>query len=256
MRFAYLGSGSKGNGALIQAGSSCVLLDCGFSVRETLERLHRTGIEYGQLKAIVVTHEHSDHISGVGAVARKLNLPVWLTAGTARAADARLGTLPAMNIFDPHSPFTIDDLLIEPFPVPHDAIEPTQFVFGDGEVRLGILTDTGSSTSHIERILGSCDALALECNHDSWMLERGPYPPALKRRVASELGHLSNNDASQLLSKLDHSRLQHVVAVHLSETNNSPALAQTALAGAMGCGTDRIYVADQEQGLDWCTIEA
>jgi phosphoribosyl 1,2-cyclic phosphodiesterase len=146
--------------------------------------------------------------------------------------------------------------LIEPFPVPHDATEPTQFVFSDGEVRLGILTDTGSSTSHIEKILSNCDALALECNHDSRMLERGPYPPALKRRVASELGHLSNVEASQLLSNLDQGRLQHVVAVHLSETNNSPALAQAALASAMGCGTDRIYVADQEEGLDWCTIEA
>jgi len=256
MRFAYLGSGSKGNAALIEAGETLLMLDCGFTVKETVSRLERTGIDPQKLTAILVTHEHSDHISGVGAVARKFGIPVWMTTGTSRAATRKLGALPALNLIDPHSPFFIEDIEIEPFPVPHDAMEPAQFVFGFEGKRLGILTDVGSSTSHIEHVLDECDALALECNHDAGMLQRGPYPQALKDRVAGRMGHLSNGDASELLSRIDRSRLQHVIAVHLSETNNSPSLAQAALASAMGVGSDQIIVADQEDGLDWCTIEA
>lgn len=255
MRFAYLGSGSKGNGALIEAGATRLLLDCGFSARETLTRLERAGVAADGLDGILVTHEHNDHIAGVGAVARKLGLPVWLTAGTARAAAGRLGDLPETRLFDPHSAFPIGDIQVEPFPVPHDAAEPTQFVFGDGRVRLGILTDVGSTTAHILGMLDGCDALALECNHDERMLLQGPYPPALKQRVSSDLGHLSNTAAAGLLSRLDTDRLQHLVAVHISETNNSPALAAAALAAVMGYGSDTVAVADQNEGLDWCTIE-
>lgn len=256
MRFAYLGSGSKGNGALVQSDGTMLLLDCGFSAKETLSRLDRTGVDVNDIDAIVVTHEHSDHISGVGVVARKLDIPVWLTAGTERAAANRLGNIPKKKYFDPHTAFVVGDLEVQPFPVPHDAFEPAQFVFSDGATRLGILTDVGSTTSHIEQVLSECDALALECNHDSKMLERGPYPQALKDRVAGRLGHLSNSAAASLLEKIDRTRLQHLVAVHLSETNNSPSLAQAALASVMGCGSDQIIVADQEEGLDWCNIEA
>jgi len=256
MRFAYLGSGSKGNGALVHAGNTMLLLDCGFSAKETLGRLDRAGVDAEDLEAIVVTHEHGDHISGVGAVARKLDIPVWLTAGTGRAAASRLGKIPKIRYFDPHTDFVVGDIQVQPFPVPHDALEPAQFVFSDGASRLGILTDVGSITSHIEQVLSECDALALECNHDSKMLERGPYPQALKQRVAGRLGHLSNFAAAELLEKIDRSRLQHLVAVHLSETNNSPSLAQAALASVMGCGSDQIIVAGQEEGLEWCNIEA
>ena len=255
MRFAYLGSGSKGNAALIHAGESLLMLDCGFTVKETLARLERIDVNPQQLTAIVVTHEHSDHISGVGAVARKLDIPVWMTAGTARAASKRLGDVPRQNFFDPHTPFSIGDIEIEPFPVPHDAHEPAQFVFKSGKSRLGILTDVGSSTSHIEQMLSSCDVLALECNHDLKMLQRGPYPQSLKDRVAGRLGHLSNEAAAELLGRINRSNLQQVVAVHLSETNNGPSLAQAALASAMGCRSDQIIVADQEEGLEWCNIE-
>jgi phosphoribosyl 1,2-cyclic phosphodiesterase len=256
MRFAYLGSGSKGNAALIHAGNTLLMLDCGFTVKDTLYRLARSNVNPGDVTAIVVTHEHSDHVSGVGVVARKLGIPVWMTAGTARGAAKRLGELPTQNLFDPHSAFSIGDIEIEPFPVPHDAMEPAQFVFSSGDRRLGILTDVGSTTSHIEKILSNCDALALECNHDLKMLQRGPYPQSLKDRVAGRLGHLSNDAAAELLGRIDQSRLQQVVAVHMSETNNSPSLAQAALASAMGYGSDRIIVADQEEGLEWCNIEA
>jgi phosphoribosyl 1,2-cyclic phosphodiesterase len=135
--------------------------------------------------------------------------------------------------------------------VPHDAREPVQYVFSDGDRRLGVLTDTGCVTPHIERCLDGCDALVLECNHDSEMLRRGAYPPQLKTRIAGRLGHLDNAAAAALLATLDRRRLQHVVAAHLSEQNNCPELARAALAGALGCGSEWIGVADQETGFGW-----
>lgn len=254
MRFAYIGSGSRGNGAVIQAGDSYVLLDCGFSARETTTRLARLGLDPSALSGVVVTHEHGDHVSGVGVLARQWQLPVWLTAGTLRAARRQLGELPEVRLFDPHTRFSVGDIEIEPYPVPHDAAEPAQMVFSDGARRIGVLTDAGSVTSHMVSVLQACDALALECNHDREMLRRGQYPPALKARVGGDHGHLDNEAAAGLLGQLDTDRLQHLVAVHLSEKNNLAALAQQALAAVMGCGTDDILVADQDEGLDWCDV--
>ena len=254
MQFAYLGSGSKGNAALIEAGQTCLMLDCGFSVRETLNRLNRLGRNGESLDGILVTHEHSDHISGVGVLARRLNIPVWATAGTWRAVADRIGNVPQRNIVDHHCNFTIGDIDVHPFPVPHDAKEPVQYVFHDGNVRLGILTDVGQSTPHIEEMLSACDSLALECNHDYQMLMQGPYPAALKARVTSAQGHLDNQAAATLLSRLDTSRLQHLVAVHLSETNNTPALARAALREVLDCEASFIQVADQDSGLPWHAI--
>lgn len=254
MRFAYLGSGSRGNAAVVEAGDTRVLLDCGFTLRETEARLVRLGLGAEDLTAIVLTHEHSDHMSGVGPLARRHKLPVWSTRGTWRAIEQRAGNLPELRHFDPHQMFVIDDLELHPFPVPHDAREPAQFVFSDGSVRLGILTDIGRPTAHVEAMLHGCDALALECNHDRAMLDRGPYPPALKARIGGGEGHLDNGTAAGLLERLDTTRLQHLIAVHLSETNNSPALAQAALAGALGCGADFVQVADQDEGLPWHKI--
>lgn len=254
MQFAYLGSGSKGNAALIEAGQTCLMLDCGFSVRETLVRLARLDRTGEELDGIVVTHEHGDHISGVGVLARKFNIPVWATAGTWRAIKHRVGDIPTRNVVDHHRSFVINDIEVIPFPVPHDAKEPVQYVFSDGSARLGILTDVGQSTPHIEEILSGVDALALECNHDYQMLMQGPYPAALKARVTSAQGHLDNKTAATLLSHLDTSRLQHLVAVHLSEINNTPTLAKAALRGAFDCDADFIQVADQYNGLPWHAI--
>lgn len=254
MQFAYLGSGSKGNAALIEAGQTCLMLDCGFSVRETLSRLARLDRTGEELDAIVVTHEHGDHISGVGVLARKFNIPVWATAGTWRAIEHRVGDIPMRNVVDHHRSFVINDIEVIPFPVPHDAKEPVQYVFSDGSARLGILTDVGQSTPHIEDILSGLDALALECNHDYQMLMQGPYPAALKARVSSTQGHLDNKTAATLLSRLDTSRLQHLVAVHLSETNNTPDLATAALGAVFDCDSTFIQVADQYKGLPWHAI--
>lgn len=251
MRFALLGSGSKGNATLIEHGQTRLLVDCGFSVKELERRLAQFDVKPDSLSAILVTHEHNDHVGGVGALARKYGKPVWLTAGTARSAGQRLGIVPRRQLLNCHSEFAVDDIAITPFPVPHDAREPCQFIFSDGAKRLGLLTDTGRSTQHIEQQLNGCDALILESNHDTEMLRNGPYPPRLQARVGGDLGHLSNAQAAAILKRMDTSSLQHLVAAHLSEKNNLPTLAVAALSTALGCEPEWIAVADQESGLGW-----
>lgn len=227
------------------------MLDCGFTLKELIRRLCRANREGAALSAIIVTHEHGDHVRGVAAAARKFKLPVWMTQGTLKAAGALCGNLPDVRVFSAHEPFVIGALEVRPFPVPHDAREPSQFTFSDGARRLGVLTDTGSSTRHIEDNLSGCHGLLLECNHDRDMLFGGEYPESLKARVGGPLGHLDNGASAQLLARLDNSRLQHLVAAHLSEKNNTPYLARAALSGALGCGDAWVQIADQEQGLGW-----
>jgi phosphoribosyl 1,2-cyclic phosphodiesterase len=249
MRFAYLGSGSKGNAALISAGNTTILLDCGLGLREAEQRLQRLGLSAADLAAIVVTHEHADHISGVGPLALRYQLPVWLTAGSlAGWKDPPRQLVHRMN---PHDPFEIGDLQIRPYPVPHDAREPCQHVFSDGVFRIGVLTDAGSVTSHMRRALSGCDALLLEFNHDVEMLRNGPYAAPLKRRVLGDRGHLSNAQAGELLGSLDCSRLKHLVLTHISETNNTPEHALRAAAEALDCEPDWIVCAHQRDGLAW-----
>jgi phosphoribosyl 1,2-cyclic phosphodiesterase len=253
MRFALLGSGSEGNALVVQAGQTCLLLDCGFSLNETLARLARLGLSAEQLQGIVVTHEHGDHISGVARLARKFDLRVWLTGGTLRAQNAAFAGL-AVTEISPHRQFAIGDVQVQPYPVPHDAAEPVQYVFSDGVRRLGVLTDAGTTTPHIEATLSGCHALVLECNHDATMLAEGDYPYRLKQRVGGRFGHLNNEDAGALLGRLDNSRLQHIVAAHLSRKNNAAELAVEVLSRVLDRAPDRISVATQEQGLDWLAI--
>lgn len=272
MLFASLGSGSEGNALLVAVGQTKVLMDCGFGLQDTVTRLARLGISPEQLSGIVVTHEHGDHISGVARLARKFNLPVWLTHGTLRStgnicpAGARThvfrGTRQAkafaeiacVREIDPQLAFAIGDIEIIPYSVPHDAAEPVQFVFSDGIRRLGVLTDTGSSTAHIEQTLSGCDALVLECNHDAEMLMNSDYPYSLKQRVGGRFGHLNNQEAAGILARLDVSRLQHLIAAHLSRRNNTPALAVRALSAALACDESWVGVATQEDGFAWREI--
>jgi phosphoribosyl 1,2-cyclic phosphodiesterase len=249
LRFAYLGSGSRGNAALISAGSTTLLVDCGFSLVDTERRLARLGLQPSDLTAVVVTHEHGDHVSGVANVAEEWQVPLWITYGSYAAW--RQKPKPRAQLFHAVETFAIGDIQVRPFTVPHDAREPCQFVFSDGKVRVGILSDAGHVTPHMRESLSGCDALLLECNHDPEMLANGPYRNKLKKRVGGPLGHLSNPQAAELLGSIDCTRLQHLVVAHISEVNNTPELAREAVAGALNCAQDWIAVANQDNGLDW-----
>lgn len=253
MRFAFLGSGSEGNSLLVQAGSTTLMLDCGFSVNETVSRLSRLGLQAEQLNGILVTHEHSDHIGGVARLARRFKLPVWMTHGTLLTQQAAFADI-AVTELNPHHRIAIGDIEVQPFLVPHDAREPVQYVFSNGVHRLGVLTDTGHITPHIEESLAGCHAMVLECNHDEEMLRIGRYPASLKQRVGGRFGHLSNRQAAGLLASLDTSCLQHIVAAHLSKQNNQPELAAQALSAVLSCKEDEIIIASQSDGLEWLII--
>lgn len=252
LQFAILGSGSRGNASLVETGKTCVMLDCGFSMKETEARLAKLKRNPAQISAILVTHEHSDHIKGVGAFARKHKVPVYATRGTGKSR--LLGELPDWQRFVPEHGFALNDLHIQSFPVPHDANEPCQFVFSDGDRRFALLTDTGSSTSHIEQLLSGCHAMVLESNHDSDMLAESSYPLSLKRRISGQYGHLSNAQAAGFLTAIDTGKLQQIVLAHLSEQNNTPELAREAASEALNCAADWIDVAEQDATLDWRTI--
>ena len=254
MRFASLGSGSEGNALAVQSGRTCVLMDCGFTLGDASARLGRLGLAADNISGIVVTHEHGDHIAGVARMARQYSIPVWLTHGTRQAQCKALAGLPNLTEINPHHSFAIGKLQVQPYAVPHDAAEPVQYVFSDGSKRLGVLTDTGSSTPHIEAMLSGCDALVLECNHDPEMLAKGDYPSSLKQRVGGRFGHLNNAEAAALLARLDNSRLQHIVAAHLSRKNNTRELAVDALSAVLNCTRDWIAVATQEEGSGWREI--
>ena len=250
LHFASLGRGSAGNALVVRSGDTVVMLDCGFSVAETTRRLARLGLQPDDITAIVVTHEHDDHIGGVARFARRHRVPVWMSHGTWRGLEMMFEDV-RINLIEGYAAFSVGSLQIEPFPVPHDAREPAQFVFGTGVVRLGVLTDTGEATRHIETMLSNCDGLVIECNHDADLLARSNYPPRLRTRISSRVGHLDNRAAAQLLSRVAGPRLLHVVAAHLSEQNNSPDLARQALAEALGCEPGWIGIAHQDSGFDW-----
>lgn len=252
LAFSSLGSGSKGNGTLVQARvndeTTLVLVDCGFTVKETERRLQRLGVMAEQLNAIIVTHEHGDHINGVGPLARKYQLPVYMTAGTLRSKKAR--QLPDVHLVTYDHPFTIQSLRITPVAVPHDACEPAQYIVEHADQRLGILTDLGNISAHVEKHYQSCDALVLEANHDPVMLASGPYPHSLKQRVGGGWGHLNNQQAARFLESVDRQRLQCLVIAHISRQNNSSALVKQVLAAVLAPIRQVIY-ACQDEGFDW-----
>lgn len=260
-RFCSLGSGSEGNALIAEvteAGSTTrVMIDCGFGIREWEKRLARLGLEPAGIDGILVTHEHGDHIGGVERIARKHGIPVWMTYGTFVASNlGGTGLYKSelditVHLIDHHEPFSIGGIEVHPFPVPHDAREPAQFVLSDGARRLGVLTDLGASTPHVEAMLAGCEALVLECNHDAEMLRNGSYPASLKARVGGRYGHLENAQAAALLAKVAHGGLRHVLAAHLSQQNNTPLLAAAALGAALNCTPDWIGIADQAEGFGW-----
>jgi phosphoribosyl 1,2-cyclic phosphodiesterase len=259
IRFTSLGSGSEGNALLVEAGSTRLLIDCGLPVRQAMARIEARGVDAMGLDAILVTHEHGDHIGGVMALARKTGATVCLTRGThaavhMRSVDACNGV--ALRIIDSHAPFELGAVEVQPFPVPHDAREPVQYVIVHGALRLGILTDLGMLTPHVERSLQDCDGLVLEFNHDPALLAASSYPDSLKQRIAGRYGHLCNRDAAGLLARLNRDRLQHVVAAHLSKSNNTEAHVLTAIREVLSDIPLNFYVASQEEGFDWLELHA
>lgn len=252
MRFASIGSGSKGNATLVESGEALIMVDCGFGIREAVARLQRLKVDPAQLNAILLTHEHGDHLKGVKSLARRYGVPVYTTAGTWLAG--KLQVLEDVRFITPEQRFSIRDIDVDPVTVPHDAREPVQFVLHSGAHRLGLLTDLGHITSHVRQQFAQCDALFLECNHDLRMLAEGPYPPMLKRRVGGHWGHLSNTQARALLQYWGTDRLQHIVASHLSDKNNLPELAVDALYPLLDGATDRLHISTQSHGIAWQTL--
>jgi phosphoribosyl 1,2-cyclic phosphodiesterase len=255
MRFCSLGSGSAGNATLVEAtggiSTSRVLIDCGFSLRELEARLARIGLGCDDLDAVFITHEHGDHVGCALTLARRHSLPVWMSRGTWRAIgqpelqDGLLRFARDLQVIE------IGDLQLMPYTVVHDALEPLQLRVSDGARHLGVLTDAGASTPHMIDNLRGCDALLLECNHDRTMLANSSYPASLKARIGGRLGHLANDTAAQILADVLHGGLRHLVAAHLSERNNSPALARAALMSVCGGAADDIVVADPLHGFEW-----
>jgi len=253
VKFASIGSGSEGNGTLVEFGGTLLLVDCGFSARETERRLVRWGVSPADISAILVTHEHADHVRGAPLFSRRHGIPVYLTWGTYSCKAFREKPIDEemVNIITPDNSFNIGEIEIMPIPVPHDAREPVQFVFLANGLQLGLLTDSGHITSHMRSVYKSCDGLFLECNHDLDMLVNGPYPVALKRRVAGNYGHLSNHQAAGLLRDIDVERVQHLVVSHVSKHNNHLDLVMDALKVNLEYGSLPIKVADQKDGLAW-----
>ena len=257
MRFCSLGSGSGGNATVVEAIDGAhthrVVIDCGFSLREFETRLARAGLQCSDLDAVFVTHEHGDHVGCALTLARRHGLPLWMSRGTWRAiGEPEAGIAP--RFARDGEAITIGGLQLTPYTVPHDAAEPLQLRCSDGNSTLGVLTDAGSCTPHLLAHLHDCDALLLECNHDGEMLAASRYPPSLKARIGGPLGHLSNDTAGQILGQCRHDRLRHLVAAHLSEQNNRPDLARSALAAASGAAAQDIVVADPALGFDWLRI--
>ncbi|MDD4223315.1 MAG: MBL fold metallo-hydrolase [Candidatus Cloacimonetes bacterium] len=222
-------SGSKGNAVLVRTGEAAVLLDSGVAARTIFAALEDLGLWPGDLRAVIVSHEHSDHTRGVGALARKLKIPLFINAGTLAQCAHRLGKLPAgITHFETGSTFRINNLVIHPFSSSHDAADSCNFTFmrqGDEERKLGVATDLGFPTALAVNKLKHCTTLILESNHDERMLMEGPYDWVLKQRIKSINGHLSNLQAVGVVSQVMHHGLQNLVLAHLSEINNDPGLA-------------------------------
>ncbi|MCV2353867.1 MBL fold metallo-hydrolase [Paucibacter sp. B2R-40] len=259
MRFCSLGSGSGGNASLIEASQGItrtqLLVDCGFSLRELTRRLARAGSSPAELDAIFITHEHGDHVGCALNLAQRYRIPLWTSRGTWRA----MGGLPdfdskLLHLIKDGESAELGDIQIQPFAVPHDANEPLHLRCSDGAKSLGLITDLGHPCASVALALQGCQALLLECNHDEAMLQASNYPFSLKRRILGSHGHLSNASAAELLRSCLHAGLAHVVAAHLSESNNTPALAAASLAAVMGCRPEAIAVASQALGCDWTQL--
>jgi phosphoribosyl 1,2-cyclic phosphodiesterase len=256
MRFCSLGSGSTGNATLVEAidgagRTTRLMIDCGFTQKELALRLGRLGLAAEDLDAVFITHEHGDHIGCATGLARRHDIPLWMSRGTWRAIGAPCIEEGRLHFARDGEPVVVGALELLPYTVPHDAAEPLQLTCTDGRSSLGVLTDAGCATAHLLAALAGCHALLLECNHDRAMLAASSYHYALKARIGGRLGHLANDSAAEILAACRHGGLRHVVAAHLSEQNNRPEFAAQALADALGGHADDIVVANAREGFAW-----
>jgi phosphoribosyl 1,2-cyclic phosphodiesterase len=239
-----LGSGSRGNSVYVSDGETSILVDAGFSAREIDRRMRSRGFDPARLDAILITHEHTDHVRGVERLVRRHHLPVYLSAGTHQGA-ASLQSLPEVHPFVCGSELRVKTLTVRPFSISHDARDPAGFTIGANGSRIGIATDLGLVTALVREHLHGCRLLILEANHDPDMLMDGPYPWFLKQRIRGRTGHLSNSESGQLLAEIAHPGLEQVILAHLSATNNTPEKALAAVSQALAGTCIRLTAAGQ-----------
>lgn len=234
MKISVLSSGSAGNSTYIETDRQKILLDAGLSEKKLSARLASIGREAKDLDAVFVTHEHSDHVKGIGPLVRKYNIPLYTTEGTLKKIGSRIGRIPSWAPIRSEEPVSIGDMVVEPYATPHDAEESVAFVIRCGNIKIGHATDLGTVTPFVREKLKKSTALLVEANHDINMLEVGPYPWPLKQRIKSAVGHLSNEACGELLASANHEGLRLVVLMHLSETNNLRELATLTAEQALG----------------------
>jgi len=253
MEFAVLGSGSKGNCSVIRCNNTLIMVDCGFSLKEVEARMNQLAISGNEIDALLVTHEHSDHITGVAKLAARYDLAVYMTHGTSQYFNGRKQSIPSNTTlihFD--EAFTIGELRITPVLVPHDAKEPCQFIVESNQQRLGLLSDIGHISENVANAYQHCDALYIEFNHCKTMLAEGPYPAMLKRRVGGDWGHLSNCQAQGFVKSLEGGSLQHLIVGHVSEKNNHQSVVDEALQVFQSLKS--IVVSEQHRIQPWLQL--
>lgn len=258
MRVSVLGSGSAGNATLVEAGDVRILIDAGFSGRDLARRLSRLDVNPASLSAIVITHDHGDHTRGMGVLARRFRLPLYMTPRTRFACADLLDGTEDIRAYGTTTPFALGALEVRPFLTVHDAADPVAVTVHDLDTgaRLGIATDLGRPTAAVRAELAGCHMLVLEANHDDALLWNGPYPWSVKQRIASSHGHLSNRAAAQLARELFHAGLSNIVLAHLSEHCNHRDLAKEAVSAALKRVKYRgkLSVAPQERPMDPVTV--
>jgi len=258
---SMLASGSRGNCALVSSASTKILVDAGISCRETFKRMKALSEDPHSLSAILITHEHSDHVYGLAVLAKKLRIPVFMTGAThqawSRAMRNQNGEKPQLEKFERfesgHS-FQVGDIAVRPFTIPHDAADPVGFTFRADGIKVGVATDLGYIPLSVRDHLRGCDVLVVESNHDVEMLRVGPYPWSVKQRVMSRVGHLSNLALADFFSNDYDNNATFVVLAHLSEQNNHPEIArreaEKALSTRGGLFTNRVLLASQTEALE------
>lgn len=241
VRILPLGSSSSGNAILVEFGSTSLLVDAGLSSRELTRRVEAAGVRPGALSCILLTHEHHDHTRGAERFSLRHRVPVLCVPETLEAMNLSPIHLTGWSPIEPGRPFDLGGVRVDPFPVPHDAAAPLGFVLAGEGVRVGIAVDLGHATTLVVERLRGCHVLVVESNHDDGMLQAGPYPWQLKQRIGGRMGHLSNAEAGALLARVADDACRAVVLAHLSEKNNTPALARSAASSALAAAGRRRY---------------